>query len=255
VRWREKAGLRWLEFDLFKGHRLIHAVFSRQGGVSTPPFDSLNFEEEVGDAATRVEENRRRAMAALGLDRLIYARQRHGTVLRRVDGLSLGTLPECDGLIVSELGVGIMIKHADCQVAILYDPRHEVVAAVHAGWRGLVQEIYATAVQRLAIEMGSDPGDLLVAVAPSLGPEAAEFLHHEQEFPPSFQSFRRQGCYFDLWEIARWQLLQAGIRSHHLEVARLSTYSSPGDFYSHRREKKTGRNGTIVAICGENHVG
>ena len=140
------------------------------------------------------------------------------------------------------------MNHADCQVAIFFDPVKKVVANVHCGWQGNVQNIYAQVIQHLEAEYGSAVEDLLVCISPSLGPENAEFINHRSELPSSFYPFQIKPNYFDFWEISKMQLKKAGVLGHHIEIAQMCTFSGEKDFFSHRRDKETGRNGTVVAL-------
>ena len=141
-----------------------------------------------------------------------------------------------------------MIKHADCQAAIFYDPVHHAVSCVHAGWRGNVQNIYAHAIAFMAGKFHSQPADILVCISPSLGPHFSEFKNYKTEFPESFWPFQIRPNYFNLWEISRTQLQECGILPHHIEIASICTYANEQDFFSYRRDKVTGRNATVVAL-------
>lgn len=141
-----------------------------------------------------------------------------------------------------------MIKHADCQAAIFFDPVERAVGAVHCGWRGNVQNIYRHTVETFQSQFGSRVENLLVCISPSLGPENAEFINHERELPQEFLSFKQKVCHFDLWAIARWQLEEVGVLPQHIEIANICTFSDAGDFFSFRREKKTGNHGTVVVL-------
>lgn len=245
---KKRGSFEWLEFDLFQEFsELHHGVFLRHGGVSEGPFASLNTVAAHGDDPLHVRLNREKIRKHLGCKSLIIGKQMHGDRVLAVQGsCSL----ECDGLITQAKGLGLATMHADCQVAILYDPLHEAVGCIHAGWRGNVLNIYEKALGKMHQEFGSKPADLFVGVSPSLGPCCAEFIHYEKELPPPFWQYQVRPYYFDLWEIGRAQLLQAGILPSHLEIAQLCTYCNPADFYSFRREKPTGRHATVACLTG-----
>ena len=141
-----------------------------------------------------------------------------------------------------------MIKHADCQAAIFYDPVHKALANVHCGWRGNVKNIYRVAVQKMKFTFGTNPKDLLVGISPSLGPDHSEFIHYQTEWPEEFWRFQVRPNYLDLWAIARDQLEQCGLLPHHIEVAGICTFANPQDFFSHRRDKITGRHATVAML-------
>jgi copper oxidase (laccase) domain-containing protein len=103
-------------------------------------------------------------------------------------------------------------------------------------------------VQYLKERHHCDPANLLVGIGPSLGPQRAEFINYRVELPSTFLPFQFKENYFDFWEISKMQLCDAGIRKEHIEISGICTYSEESDFFSHRRDKKTGRNGTVVAL-------
>jgi len=251
---KEKKGIVWLEFNLLQPYsELTHGVFLRHGGVSLPPFGSLNLGENTGDKAEAVAENRQRVKSLLELPHLLGASQVHGHQIHEVSHENLNVKPECDALVTWQGGVGLLVQHADCQAAIFYDPETRVVANVHCGWRGHVHNIYAKTVAYFHSHFGTSPKDLLVCISPSLGPEAAEFVNFQEEIPEPFHRFQTRPTRFDLWAIAKWQLEVAGVDPKHIEIAKECTHSPPEyslkqPFFSYRREKKTGRHGTVVGL-------
>jgi polyphenol oxidase len=140
------------------------------------------------------------------------------------------------------------VRWNDCQAAILYDPIHRALANVHAGWRGNVQNIYRTAVQKMVHSFGSKPQDLLVGISPSIGPKHAEFKNYKSEFPEEFWEFQVKPTYFDLWQIARHQFESSGVLAHHIQIAEICTFDHPSDYFSYRRDKTTGRHATVAML-------
>lgn len=250
----KKNNIEWLEFDLLSDiPRLKHAVFLRHGGESQGPYASLNTGFQVGDRHDHVQANFEKIKTELKSSiplwkNAAWAGSNHGKAIKRVDSTSSGLEADFDGLMTAEPGVTLMIKHADCQAALFYDPKNHVGAAVHSGWRGSVSNIYQEAIKRMQQDFGSNPSDLLVCISPSLGPEDAEFMHYRSELPEEFWHFQVRPTYFDFWSISEFQLQNAGILPHHVEVARLSTCSNPYDFFSYRRDKITGRHATCLTL-------
>jgi polyphenol oxidase len=247
---RETCGsIVWLRSDLLaECPDLIHGFFLRHGGCSTGEFDSLNFAEAPGELPENVHQNKQRAWAALGLTQVRELRQQHGTRIVYAPSFEEGYKEQGDGLSTDFPGLGVSILHADCQSAIFYDPIHHAVSNIHCGWRGNVQNIYQQTVITMQTLYSSKPQDLLVAISPSLSPIASEFIHYQTELPPRFYPFQVKPTYFDLWEISRWQLLECGILPHHIDFAALCTYSNPQDFFSYRREKRSGRHASMAAL-------
>jgi hypothetical protein len=150
---------------------VIHGVFTRQGGVSRGPYRSLNVSLAVGDLPQQVEENRRRVQQALRVERLISATQVHGVKEAVITGghvVPPGEIPEADILITAQPGLGLVIKQADCQAVMFYDPEHRVVAHAHCGWRGQIAGILSETVARLAFSFGSRPGVVEIPGTPEL---------------------------------------------------------------------------------------
>lgn len=249
MRWKEEGGLRWIEFEIFdECPRLVHGVFSRHGGVCEPPFDTLNVSTFMNDQRGSVRENLHRMCQALDLVRIVSSNHIHGTRILEVTCLSPDEIGQADGLIVIEPNLGIVAKHADCQAAIIYDPIRQVLATVHCGWRGNVQNIYQVCIERLKSQYGCRSENLLVGISPSLGPESAEFVNFEKELPRTFWEHQPRPTYFDLWQISERQLVEAGVLLHHIQMARIDTLTHPEDWFSYRREKRSGRHGTVAAL-------
>ncbi|MFZ5447805.1 MAG: polyphenol oxidase family protein [Thermodesulfobacteriota bacterium] len=230
---------------------VIHGFFTRQGGVSTGAFHSLNVGPAVGDRAELVAENQRLLQQALGLKVLAGAAQVHGgrsAVIIAADQVQEEDVPEVDILVTAVTGLGLIIKQADCQAVMLYDPEKRVVANVHCGWRGQVQNILGETVSLLQNRFGSKPGDLIAAVGPSLGPCCAEFRNFQQEFPRSLWGYQVRPNFFDLWQLSLDQLIAAGLQPQHLDLAKLCTRCGEKDFFSYRRDRVTGRQGAVIAL-------
>jgi YfiH family protein len=243
---KEANGIEWLEFELFQGLPLQHAVFLRKGGVSTGPFASLNLGRYAGDEEKHIEENQKRVAACFDFLPITYVEQVHKDAV--VEIVKEGEKIIADALITNKRSLPLAMTHADCQVAIFYDARNHALAVVHAGWRGNVLNIYEKTLAKMEQLYGSKREELLVVISPSLGPNAAEFIHYKEEFPPSFWKFQIRHNYFDLWVIAENQLQQSGVPLEHIQIARQCTFENPSDFFSYRREKKSGRHATIASL-------
>jgi len=147
-----------------------HGFSTRRGGASTGPFSSLNLARNVGDSPDAVAENLRRFAGAAGLDldRLYWASQVHGAeVVVLADGDRVETIREreADALVASSPGLAVGIRTADCVPILLADPASRRVAAVHAGWRGLVRGVIQAALRAFA----GGPGTI-AAIGPAIGP-------------------------------------------------------------------------------------
>jgi YfiH family protein len=237
---------------LSKEAGLRHAVYTRRGGVSRPPYGNLNTSYSVGDKVEHVTTNLRIIRQSIGAPHLRYLNQVHGTgvlVFDREEGVvSAGGATPADAMMTNLSGVALMVKQADCQAVILFDPRKRVVANVHCGWRGNSGNILGKVIARMKSSFGISPAEMRAAIGPSLGPCCAEFTSYGTLFPESFKPFMVSKNHFDLWEISRWQLLEAGVRKERIEVAGICNRCRTDLFFSHRGEGTTGRSATVVML-------
>jgi len=247
-------------FDLFSKVNLVHAVFTRRGGVSPAPWDSLNVGSTVGDDLARVRQNRERAFRALGRDpeSLYDVWQVHGaqvavaTAPRRADEPHV----RADAILTDTPSVTLFMRFADCVPILLCDPHKRVVGLVHAGWRGTVQRAAGAAVEAMRKHFGCRPVDIPAGIGPSIGPD--HYVVGEEVESQARQAFGEQAAsllpqrngelIFDLWAANRLVLEQAGVET--IEVAGVCTACHRQDWYSHRAEQgKTGRFGALIGLC------
>ncbi len=253
---RTVNGLSIVQFRLFQSiPGLIHGIFTRQGGRSQGAYASLNISFSVGDDQLKVLHNRNLILTTLGIQSLQSLKQVHGkgTVVIR-DHLSQNShlVPETrpgDILMTDVSKQGLMIKQADCQSILLYDPEHQAIANIHCGWRGNVNNIIGEAIKRMKATYGTLPSSLIVGIGPSLGPCCAQFINYRKEIPPKYWTYQARPFYFDLWRLSRDQLIAGGVLEDNIEIAGICTSCRTNDFFSYRKEKKTGRFATVIALC------
>ncbi len=230
-----------------------HGCFTCQGGVSAPPFASLNLGFSTGDTPEKVARNRDLTLKALGLPHLIAVKQVHGDQILLAGKEHLDQEPEGYDAIISNLAdTALLIQQADCQAILLWASQPRIVAAVHCGWRGSVQGIIGKTVAAMRQHFGVDPGALRAVISPSLGPCCAQFIHYRTELPQWMHSYQVRPDYFDFWAISRKQLQEAGVADAHIDHAGICTQCSE-QFFSYRRAVSradgiTGRNGSIVGL-------
>src|SRR4051794_20193420 len=262
MEWKERDGVRWLEAELPGAH----AAFStRLGGVSAPPFDTLNLGRLTGDEAVR--ENRHRLAptparrpgggggretrpgpaAALGVDprRILIGRQAHAADVARHDGPPdppafeepAPGLPEADGHATSVPGLAPLVFVADCLPVALAGPGG--VAMIHCGWRGLASGIVDHGVEEV--------GATAAAIGPGIGRCCYEV---GEEVLGEFEALGdgvATGRMLDLAEVARRLLARSGVDQ--VEVAGLCTSCEEELFFSHRRDGgRTGRQAGVVWV-------
>lgn len=235
---RTRMGLHLLADPHAAARGLLVAFADRRGGISRPPFDTLNLAARVGDERAAVDENRARAAAATGLDlaRLALARQVHGRELREVGPGDSGVLGDADGLIVRSRGATAAMLTADCAPVVVAG--EDGVAVLHAGWRGLVAGIIAGGV-----------GSLLRPYAAWIGPSIRSCCY--EVGPDVVHAFEAAGLPIaeegrvDTAEAARAALGAAGVE--HVAVAPVCTHCDPNSF-SYRRDGRTGRQGAFGGL-------
>jgi YfiH family protein len=234
---------------------LVHAVVSRTGGVSQPPYDAFNLSHGVGDdpAVVAANRNRLRQMANGGIH--VYTRQNHGTSIRTITrdavdrGEAIQTDPmPADALISDVPGIRLLIQTADCQAVMLYEPQRQVVANIHCGWRGSVADIIGRTVSRMVAEFGCDPGQMTAAIGPSLGPCCAEFINYKKEIPRQFWPFRVGAHHFDFWRISRHQLTMAGLVDGKVHGPGVCTRCNAHLFFSYRAARETGPFASLIGL-------
>jgi polyphenol oxidase len=236
--------------------RFVHGFTTRAGGVSPSPYESLNLGFSWGDAREHVLENRRRLRLACGAGRLFIARQVHGTAVAVVDQATSDealSATQADAVVTNVPGTAVAVLTADCVPLLFGDPVTGAVAAVHAGWRGLVAGVAPAAVAALARSFGSRPRDLRVALGPAIGaccfevgPEvvaafaAAVPGKHDRPGP-------RDKPHVDLKSALVAQLQILGVPAAQIDAGPECTKCDPaGRFFSYRRE--AGRGGALLSI-------
>ena len=242
-----------------------HGFSTRVGGVSEGIYATMNLGYRRGDDEDKVTENYRRMGEALGVDyrNMVLSAQTHTTNLRRVTAEDRGRgitrergYEDVDGLLTDDPDVILCTHYADCVPLFFVDPIRKAVGMAHAGWRGTVGEIGKAMVERMTAEFGTDPADLLVGIAPSIGPCCFEVDI------PVVEEFRKlslfdEGCYTDdgngkyhinLWEVNRRILLSAGVTPAHITTTDLCTVCHAETLWSHRATG--GQRGSAAGFLG-----
>jgi YfiH family protein len=240
---------------------LLHAVLTRHGGVSQPPWGTLNLGGSVGDDPTAVNANTERMCAALGVARshLVTAFLTHSDTVAVVSEADWGVrFRDTDALVTASPGVYLALRFADCVPILMYDPVRRVVGMTHAGWRGTLALITQKTARTMMERFGCRPGDLVVGIGPSLGPCCAEMgdevvAQTRAVFGAEADALLIPGprkLHLDLWAANRVQLEAIGVRQ--IEVSDICTVCHVTDYFSHRAEQgKTGRFGAVIGIRGE----
>ncbi len=221
-------------------------------GCSEPPYDTFNLGPHVGDDPQAVDRNREILTTGLpGQPRVQWLTQVHGTQVVSVDGACCDQAPKADAALTREHGVACSVMTADCLPVLFCDRKANVVAAAHAGWRGLADGV----LEQTVLKMACPPEDVLAWLGPAIGPTAFEV---GPEVRDAFRATLGEGvdrCFrpgagdrllADLFALARLQLTALGVSA--IYGGGICTYSNPETCYSYRRDGRTGRMASLIYL-------
>lgn len=221
---------------------------TRIGGVSKPPYASLNFGEHVQDDPLTVAHNRQLLSPYLPSEP-VWVNQVHGTEV--IDAAKSGCLENADGAFTTQVDVVCVTMTADCLPVLLCNKSGTVVAAVHAGWRGLCDGVIEAAIAK----MPAKSSEIMAWLGPAIGPNAFEvgddvrqqFLQKDEQaiaaFKPHGDKWR---C--DIYHIAMQRLQRAGVKAIYGGGVNeeFCTYTDETRFFSFRRDNVTGRMASLI---------
>jgi polyphenol oxidase len=235
--------------------RIGALMTTRAGGVSLPPFDSMNLGRSSGDTPAAVDENRHRFEAAVGVP-AVYLRQVHGARVLRLPASTPGT-HEADAAVTAEPGLACTVMVADCLPVLFAAPDARGVGAAHAGWRGLAAGVLEATVSALCDAAACAPQDLVAWLGPCIGPRqfevGADVLDafgsaSAARFVPRARADGSMRWLADLPSLARDRLGAAGMTR--ISGGTWCTVEDRSRFFSFRRDRVTGRMAAAVWIHG-----
>lgn len=259
-------------------HSDVIAFSTTRGCVDNKdnPYESFNLNPFCGDATSKVLEAQEELAAVLGLPRanLIIPRQVHGHEVLVVDEPLMeldaaeraSRLDGIDALVTNLSGVCICVSTADCVPVLVYDSTKGVCAAIHAGWRGTVQNIVGETVRKMSETFSVCPSDFKSIIGPSISLQSFEVgdevyshfadagfdMHKIAKRYPCKGSADAEKWHIDLWEANRLQLMEAGVQAKDITLAGICTYKEYERFFSARRLTiNSGRIITGVVIIRE----
>ena len=226
------------------------AVTTRQGGVSVPPYDSLNMGLHSGDQRESVLTNCRRVVDQLQLPaEPRWLKQVHGIVVADAADPTSSSPIEADAAWTDRSGGVCAVLTADCLPVLFCDRAGTRIAAAHAGWRGLVGGVLTATVQA----MGADPAELLVWLGPAIGPDVFEvgdevrqvFIERDPDNQQYFMPSPAGRWLADLYGLAGRELAGLGIAA--ISGGGFCTYTDRDRFYSYRRDgAASGRMASLI---------
>ena len=258
----QDAGLKCFQFPaLAELPGFFHGIFPRQAVDGQVHSDDFNLGLGHGTPEGDIWRNRKKMLGFFGPDHCaVYANQVHGKgvgILKqredRITPLPADAIQlDGDALISDMPAVGLVIQVADCQPIILVDPLKRVVANIHSGWRGSIQNVIGMTIAGMVSDLSCRPENLVCGIGPSLGPCCAEFVNYQDEIPDSFWGYRSTDDLFDFWRVSLDQLIEAGVRPEKISLAGMCTKCNQHLFFSYRGEKCTGRFAAVVGIRPDN---
>lgn len=264
---QEKDGVPFVTFPKMESFRedMIHGFSTKLGGVSKKHLYSMNLSFSRGDEEENVRENHRLFASALGYnpEKLVFSNQVHLTNIHKVTKEDMGKgiiyesdILEIDGLVTNEPGIPLITFYADCVPLFFYDPIHKVIAMAHSGWKGTVAKIGEKMIQFMNKEYGSNPEEIVCAIAPSICQKcyevsddvALQFIDvFGRKVDESLLYQKENGKYqLNLHRACELTLLQAGVKEENLDITNLCTCCNPDFFYSHRASN--GMRGNLAGV-------
>jgi len=251
-----RNGTSYYQFEnLAQVSGIDHGIFTRNAGHSQAPFASLNVSYGIGDEDKAVARNRALISGIMGAGEMTYIRQVHGREVavlgcnQKAENSPVAPQPLIADAVVTDRPKNyLVIQVADCQSVLMYEPVRRVVANVHSGWRGSIQNIIGCTVDAMKQCCGCNPYDILAGIGPSLGPCCAEFINYETEIPKEFWGYKDPDDHFDFWAISSDQLMKAGVRERNIESSQMCTRCRTEEFFSFRAEKTTGRFASVIGL-------
>jgi YfiH family protein len=245
--------MRYQPIEIFSFHNKLLAVEStRLGGVSTQPYSSLNLGAFTNDRQDHIQNNKDVLYADIKINgsQIASSFQCHGNEVLNV--IEPGYYEGFDALITNKKDIFLQILVADCTPILLFDPQNEVVAAIHAGWRGTVNNIVQQTLEKMKDVFNTNPFDCLAYVGTCITQPFFEVdedvgLYFDQEF---YVFDKEKNKYFiDLKGCNVRALSDAGLMKNHISISPFCTVKDNHLFFSHRHEKgTTGRFGVIIGM-------
>lgn len=224
---------------------------TRSGGISRGPYDSLNLGEHVQDDPLAVAHNRQLLSPYLPSEP-VWVNQVHGVEV--IDAAKSGCLENADGAFATQADVVCVTMTADCLPVLLCDKAGTVVAAVHAGWRGLCDGVIEAAIAKMLVE----PADILAWLGPAIGPNAFEvgndvreqFMQKDAQAISAFKSHGDKWL-CDIYTLAKQRLVSAGVKAIYGGSVNeeFCTYTDAERFFSFRRDNLTGRMASLIWLA------
>lgn len=243
-----------------------HCFTTRVGGISPPPYKSLNLGTKTDDNWENIKENYNIICSTLEIkaDNLVISDQVHKDNIFIVDKEHRGNgllydkkISEVDALITNQKEVALVTLYADCVPLFIFDQKKHIIALAHAGWKGTVKKIGKKVIQTMNNIFESKPKDCLIGIGPSIGQCCYEVdkyviskFEHSFKDINKFTKHKTQDKFMlDLWEANKISFEEIGIPRENITISNICTKCNNELFYSYRAENgKTGRMAAILQL-------
>lgn len=256
-----KNGIAYYTISSFEETGLVkHGFSTREGGVSSGCYSSMNLRFNCDDSRENVLENYRRMASVLGMDykKLVLSKQIHESNIVTITESDMGNgivrenqFTSADGLITGIKGIPLVTLYADCVPVFLLDKKLGVVSLIHSGWRGTVQCISRKAAEKMKNDYGSKMEDILVAIGPSI--QVCHFEVGDEVADVFIKTFGKDTVvkYNDRYHVNMQkaivkQLTETGILPENIDDSGICTYCNSDLLFSHR--KTNGQRGNLGAF-------
>ena len=242
--------------------RLSYGFFTRNGGVSEYPFNSLNCSFNVNDNKNNVKENLRLVSHELRLKKIIKLNQIHSSnvLIINNENKERSSL-NADGLVTNLTGIGLSILGADCAPILFYDDKSKTIGACHAGWRGAIDNIVEATIISM-VKIGASRNNIIAVIGPTIQKQSYEIKDDEAKIVKQSLSFKRNNSILSQMNDNKYLFDLPLLLKESLKISKINkigdininTYDNnlffSHRYSSHRNSSKAGMTGRHISVIG-----
>jgi len=254
----QSQGITYITSELLQSYGVKHGFFMRHGGTSPLPWKSLNMATSVGDSRKNVVENRNRIANVLHIGHTSFydlwqVHSNHVVITDHPRHYNEAHI-QADAIVTDKKGIALLMLFADCVPILFYDPRQEIIAIAHAGWKGTLNNIIAETIMVMTKNFKSSPENLIAVIGPSICRDhyqvrndvirKAKFVFKTED---NVIGYHNEKAFMDLPAAIKLILENCGLRT--TERLNICTACNLEDWFSHRGESgKTGRFAAVITL-------
>ena len=252
-----------IQHPFIEDQNISYGFFTRNGGFSKQPFNTLNCSLNINDDEINVEKNLRLVSKELGLKNIIKLHQVHSSDVIIIDERNLKkNFYKADGLVTNVKNIGLSILGADCAPILFYDKVSKIIGACHAGWRGAINNIVENTILKME-EIGAKRKNITAIIGPTIHKDSYEIKEDVAKIVKETFFFKKnksilfyknnEKYLFDLPLLLKESFKKSQI--NRFGDVRFNTYENPDLFFSHRRSthknlRKVGKTGRQISVIG-----